>query len=230
VVALIATALCLASPLVSGPPDYAEERDAMIGDLRDRGIQSDRVLVAVRQVPRHLFVSEHDRSRAYQDVDLPAGNGQSCCRPYVAALSAQILDLKPTSKVLQVGAECGYETAVLAQLTPQIHVIDMRPGVADAARSRLRGMGYTSIAWKTGDACKGWAEHAPYDAILVTCATQAVSGDLVKQLREGGRMLIPVGRGPAQTLNCIRKSAGRVRSEKVMPLRADPMVCERPSS
>jgi len=230
VVALIAAAFCLASPLVSGPPDYAEERDAMIGELRGLGIRSDRALAAVREVPRHLFVGERDRSRAYHNVDLPAGNGQSCRRPYVAARSAQILDLKPTSEVLQVGAECGYETAVLAQLTPHVHVIDMRPKVADAARSRLRGMGYTSILWKTGDACKGWEEHAPYDAILVTCASQAGSQDLVKQLREGGRMLIPVGRGPAQTLTCIRKTNGRVRSEKVEKFRADPMVCERPPS
>lgn len=229
VVALIATAFCFASPLVSGPPDYAEERNAMVGELRRLGIRDDRVLAAVRGVPRHLFVRERDRSRACQDVDLPAGDGQSCCRPYVAALSAQILNLKPTSKVLQVGAECGYETAVLSKLTPHVYVIDMRPKVADAARSRLRGMGYTSIVWKTGGACKGWAEHAPYDAILVTCATQAISQDLVEQLREGGRILVPVGRGPAQALNCIRKSAGRVRSEVVMKFRADPMVCERPS-
>jgi protein-L-isoaspartate(D-aspartate) O-methyltransferase len=230
VVALIAAAFCLASPLVSGPPDYAEERDAMIGKLRGLGIRSDRVLAAVREVPRHLFVRESDRSRAYQNVDLAAGDGQSCCRPYTAALSAQVLDLKPTSEVLQVGAGCGYETAVLAQITSHVHVIDMRPKVADAARSRLRGMGYTSILWKTGDACKGWEEHAPYDAILVTCASQTGSQDLVEQLREGGRMLIPVGRGPAQTLTCIRKTAGRVRSEKVMKFRADPMVCERPPS
>jgi protein-L-isoaspartate(D-aspartate) O-methyltransferase len=230
VVALIATAFCLASPLVSGPPDYAEERNAMVAELRRLGIRNDRVLAAVRQVPRHLFVGERDRSRAYQDLDLPAGSGQSCCRPYVAALSAQILNLKPDSQVLQVGAECGYETAVLSQITPHIHVIDIRPKVVDAARSRLRGMGYTSVVWKTGGACKGWAEYAPYDAILVTCATQTASKDLVKQLREGGRMLIPVALGPAQTLTCIRKNAGRVRSEAVMKFRADPMVCEHPSS
>ncbi len=202
----------------------------MVGELRGLGIRSDRVLAAVRGVPRHLFVSERDRSRAYRNVDLPAGDGQSCCRPYVAALSAQILDLKPGAKVLQVGAECGYQTAVLATLTPQVYVIDMRPNVADAARSRLRAMGYTSVVWKTGNACKGWAEHAPYDAILVTCATQSGSDELVAQLREGGRMLIPVGRGPAQTLTCIRKSAGRVRSEKVEKFRAPPMECELPSS
>ena len=229
VVALLAIAFCLASLLVSGPPDYAEERDAMIGELRGLGIRNDRVLAAVREVPRHLFVSERERSRAYQNVDLPAGEGQSCCRPYVAALSAQTFDLKPGAKVLQVGAECGYETALLATLTPQVYVIDQRPKVADAARSRLRGMGYTSVLWKTGDACKGWAEHAPYDAILVTCATQTGSDELVAQLREGGRMLIPVGRGPAQTLTCIRKTAGRVRSEKIMKVRADLMECELPS-
>jgi len=228
-VALVATALCLASPLVSGPPDYADERDAMIVELRGLGIRNGRVLAAVRQVPRHLFVRARDRSRAYQNVDLPAGDGQSCCRPYVAALSAQVLDLKPDSNVLQVGAECGYETAIFSKLAPHVYVIDKRPKVADAARSRLRAMGYTSVVWKTGDACKGWVEHAPYDAILVTCASQTGSQELGEQLREGGRMLIPVGSGPAQTLTCIRKTAGRIRSEKVMKFRADPMVCECPS-
>ncbi|MCJ7823232.1 MAG: protein-L-isoaspartate O-methyltransferase [Armatimonadetes bacterium] len=229
-VALIAAALCLASPLVSGPPDYAEERDAMVGELRGLGIRDERVLTAVHDVPRHRFVQERDRTRAYRNVDLPAGGGRSSCRPYVAALSAQVLNLKPDSRVLQVGAECGYQTAVLAKLTPHVHVIDQRPGVADAARSRLRAMGYTSVVWMTGDACKGWEEHAPYDAILVTCATQTGSQDLLKQLREGGRMIVPVGRGPGQTLDSLRKTSGRIRAETVItPFRTDPMACERPS-
>jgi protein-L-isoaspartate(D-aspartate) O-methyltransferase len=227
--ASIAAAFWLVCPLIGGPPNYAPERDAMVAELRGLGIKSDRVLSAVREVPRHLFVLEPDRGRAYQDVDLPAGNGQSCCRPYVVALSAQVLDLEPASEVLQVGAGCGYETAVLVTLTPNVHVIDFRPKVLDAARSRLRGMGHTSIVWRNGNACKGWNEYAPYDAILVTCASQTISDDLVEQLREGGRMLIPVGRGPAQTLTCVRKTAGKIRSEKVMKLRAEPMACELPS-
>ncbi len=202
----------------------------MVAQLRGLGIQSDRVLAAVREVPRHLFVRESDRDRAYQDVKLPAGGGRSCCRPYVVALSAQVLDLEPASEVLQVGAGCGYETAILAKLSPNVHVIDFRQEVIDAARPLLQSTGHTSIAWTAGAACKGWEEHAPYDAILVTCASQTISENLVKQLREGGRILIPVGRGPAQTLTCVRKTAGKIRSEKVMKLRAEPMYCERSSS
>ena len=228
--ASIAVALWFAGPIVGGPPDYVPEREAMVARLRGLGIRSDRVLAAVREAPRHLFVRESDRGRAYQDIDLPAGGGQSCCRPYVVALSAQVLDLEPASEVLQVGAGCGYETAILSRLSRNVHVIDYRQEVVDAARPHLQSMGHTSVVWTTGAACKGWEEHAPYDAILVTCASQKIPEELVGQLREGGRIVIPVGRGPGQTLTCVRKTAGKIRSEKVMKLRAEPMFCERPSS
>lgn len=224
-VVLVAAALSFAYPLIGGPPDYTAERTAMVERLRALKIHDQRVLDAMQKVPRHLFVAESQRDRSYDDVDLPAGAGQSCCRPYVLALTLQTLNLKPGRKVLQVGASCGYCTAVLSEITSQVYVTDSRPDMIKFARARVRAIGHSSAVWKHGDACKGWAENAPYDAILVTCATPEVPDELVKQLRDGGLMTVPIGLGPEQTLTSLQKTHGTLNCKKVMTLRVDPMRC-----
>jgi protein-L-isoaspartate(D-aspartate) O-methyltransferase len=213
-------------PVYGGPPDYAPERAAMVERLRANGITNQRVLAAMRTVPRHLFVAEDHRADAYDDVEIPVGRGQVLHRPYVVALTAQLLDLKPGRKVLQVGVGCGYCTAVLAQITPDVYAADMRRHVVASARARLRALGYSSVALKDAQACRGWPDKAPYDAILVYCAADHVPEELVRELNDGGRMIVPIGRGPEQTLTCLRKTNGRLRSEVVMPIRVDPMICQ----
>ncbi len=156
---------------------------------------------------------------------MPVGGGKHCCRPYVVAVIAQILDPRPGQKVLQVGVSSGYCTAVLSEMTSHVYLIDHRPEIIDSTRARLRSIGYSSITWKSGAACKGWTEHAPYDAILVACATQQVPDDLLQQLRDGGRMIVPIGLGPEQTLTSLRKSGDTLSCKKVMTLRVDPMRC-----
>lgn len=213
---------------LAGPPDYAAERARMVDRLRRNGIASQHVLAAMHSVPRHLFCSPGDRERAYDELTIPVGGGQALYQPQIVAQATQMLNLKPGRKVLQIGAGCGYCTAVLSEITQNVYAVDLRRDVLNPAKARLQALGYSSVTWKPGKACQGWSEHAPFDAILVTCAADAVPEALVKQLKDGGRMVIPVGRGPEQTLTCLVKSGGRLRSEVIMPVRMDPMVCQPP--
>ncbi len=221
----MAVVLGSAFPARTEPPDYAAERAAMVERLRALGITNRRLLDAMQKVPRHLLVPQEQRARAYEDIEVYGGSGRRLSRPYVAARAIQALNVRPGSKVLQIGAGCGYRAAVLSELGGQIYIAEFRQAIARATRDRLQKLGYTTATWKTGKACEGWTEHAPYDAILVTCAAQNVPGDLLTQLREGGRMIAPTGIGPAQTLNCLRKASPTLVSSTVMPLRVDPMAC-----
>jgi protein-L-isoaspartate(D-aspartate) O-methyltransferase len=225
-VILAAAALWCAPAAIGGRPAYTAERAAMVERLRALGIRSERVLDAMGKVPRHLFVAETERDRSYEDVELPAGAGHLCCRPYVAALAIQALNLKPGRKVLQVGTSSGYCTAILDEMTSHVYVIDSSPEAIKFAQARVREAGYSSVTWKNGYACQGWSENAPYDAIIVTCATKKVPDELLQQLRDGGRMIVPIGLGPEQTLMCLRKGE-RMSSTKIMTLRVDPMRCAR---
>jgi protein-L-isoaspartate(D-aspartate) O-methyltransferase len=228
VVLAIAVGLCQFGVASPGPPDYGAERAEMVEKLRREGISNQYVLAAMQTVKRHLFVAPSDQKRAYEEISIPAGKEQALHRPYVVALATQMLDPKPGRKVLQVGAGCGYCTAVLCEITPDVYTVDLRPDVLRATETRLRALGYSSVHWRNDRGCRGWAEHAPFDAILVMCAADAVPKELVEQLRDGGRLVIPVGRGPEQTLTCLRKSGDHLRSEVVMPVRVDLMMCQPP--
>lgn len=229
-VVLVAAAAGLwqSSAVRAGPPDYATERAEMVARLREGGIDDQRVLAAMRQVPRHQFVAPPDRDRAYEEVNIPVGSGQALYAPRVVALAIQMLDLEPSHKVLQVGAGCGYCTAVLCEITQKVYTIDLRRDVLRVSQTRLRALGYSSIHWRNDRGCGGWEEHGPFDAILVLCAADTVPKELVEQLKDGGRMVIPVGTGPEQTLTCLRKSGGRLRSEVIMPIRVELMICQPP--
>jgi protein-L-isoaspartate(D-aspartate) O-methyltransferase len=212
--------------LRAAPPDYAAERAEMVARLRQNRITSQHVLAAMQRVPRHLFCSPRDRERAYDELTIPVGGGQALYQPLVVARATQMLDLKPGRKVLAVGAGCGYRAAVLSEITNEVYAVDSRRDVLHLAKTRLHALGYSSVKWAVGKGCCGSSEDAPFDAILVTCAADAVPEALVKQLKDGGRMVIPVGSGPEQTLTCLVKSGGRLRSEVVMPVRVDLMVCQ----
>lgn len=208
--------------------DYTTERAEMVERLRRNGIRSKHVLAAMQRVKRHLFASRDDQARAYEEIDIPVGKEQALYRPQVVARAIEMLDPRPGSRILQVGAGCGYCTAVLCEITSKVYVVDVRRDVLRVTERRLRALGYSSTVWRNAKGCSGWKQHAPFDAILVLCAADTVPKDLVQQLRDGGRLVIPVGRGPEQTLTCLRKSGGRLRSEVIMPIRVDVMACQKP--
>ena len=170
-------------------------RDAkarLIEELRAQGITDERVLAAIAQVPREKFVPPTFRDRAYENVALPIGHGQTISQPYIVALMTEKLDLKRGDKVLEIGTGSGYQAAILAQLGLEVYSVELVPELARAADERLKQLGY-SVTVKQGDGYLGWEEHAPYDAIIVTAAPDHVPQLLVKQLKEGGRLVIPVG-------------------------------------
>jgi protein-L-isoaspartate(D-aspartate) O-methyltransferase len=213
----------------AGPPDYAPERAAMVERLRNSGITNQYVLAAMRKVPRHLFVQPADRARAYDETSIPVGAGEVLYSPKMVATAMQMLAPKPGDKVLQVGAGCGYCTAMLCEITPKVFAVDLRSDLLRIAKARVQALGYSSVKWRNEKGCVGWAENGLYDAILVMCAADKVPKELVNQLKDGGRLVIPVGRGPEQTITCLRKAGERLRSEAVvMPARVEPMVCQPP--
>lgn len=189
------------------------------------------VLAAIAAVPRHLFVPPHYRGEAYADIPLPIGYGQTISQPYIVALMTQALRLTPTSRVLEVGTGSGYQSAVLAEITPYVWSIETVPELAEAARERLRGMGY-SVEIRIGDGRLGWPEHAPYDAVIVTAAAPDVPPALVAQLADDGRLVIPVGESAwDQTLWLIEKSSipiggtkGKLRRRHLADVRFVPLV------
>lgn len=188
------------------------------------------MLAAMRQVPRHVFASASHRSRAYEDRELSVGNGQVLQSPLVVARALQALELRRGYRVLQVGAGCGYCTSLLCEITRHVHTVDIHHHAVSAGKASVESLGYTSVRWRTGKACEGWNEYAPFDAILVMCAAPEVPKDLVEQLKDGGRMVIPVipvSGGPEQTLTRLTKSGPRLRSEVIMQVRMDPMACQR---
>jgi protein-L-isoaspartate(D-aspartate) O-methyltransferase len=190
--------------------DPSAARRLMIDDqLRPRGISDPRVLEAMLRVPRHEFVSPAHRDQAYEDHPLPIGEGQTISQPYVVALMLEALQLAPGEKVLEVGAGSGYATALLAELAAQVYSIERHDALAASARDVLARLGYTNAKVLTGDGTLGLPAVAPFDAILVSAAAPDLPGALLAQLREGGRMIVPVGTGDSQQLQFIRIVDGR---------------------
>ena len=176
--------------------------------LRARGISDQRVLDAMARVPRHDFVLASTRDQAYEDHPLPIGEGQTISQPYIVALMLQVLTLVPADRVLEVGTGSGYLTALLAELVAQVVSVERHAVLAESARMLLIGMGYSNAKVVVGDGSLGYPEDAPYDAIIVSAAAPEVPGALLAQLREGGRMIIPVGSDDSQQLQLIRMENG----------------------
>jgi protein-L-isoaspartate(D-aspartate) O-methyltransferase len=190
--------------------EFLEARRLMVErQLRWRGIKDERVLAAMQALPRQLFVPEQLRAFAYDDRPLPIGSGQTISQPYIVALMTELLELKPTNKVLEIGTGSGYQTAVLAQLVAAVYSIEILPGLAEGAKNILAALGYKNIELKIGDGFFGWPEHAPFDAILLTAAAPKIPELLWLQLREGGRLIMPLGEErQTQKLIRARKVAG----------------------
>lgn len=192
--------------------------------LAKRDIRNDRVLEAMRSVPRHEFVPENLRALAYEDRPLPIGFEQTISQPYIVALMTQELDPKPADKVLEIGTGSGYQAAVLAKLVKEVYSIEIVEPLGRRAAADLKRLGFTNVHTRVGDGYAGWPEHAPFDAIIVTCAPEKVPPALVEQLKDGGRMVIPVGDENAQTLYLMVKRGGAMQERERIPVRFVPMT------
>ena len=179
-------------------------RKMVQNQIEARGIHNPQVLAAMRKVERHLFVKPQHLSLAYTDGPLPIDYDQTISQPYIVALMTELLALKPTSKVLEIGTGCGYQTAILAELAKAVYSVEIIPALAKRAKARLETLNYRNVYLKKGNGRYGWQKYAPYDAILVAAAPKKVPAQLVQQLVGGGRMVIPVG-DSQQNLLLIRK-------------------------
>ncbi len=211
------------SPL---PDQYAAAREQMVRDqIEDRGIRDSRVLAAMRKVPRHLFVPAGEQAHAYNDYPLPIGHEQTISQPFVVAYMTEALELKPRDRVLEIGTGSGYQAAILAELAGQVYSIEIVEELAKEAAGRLRRLGYSNVQVRAGDGYRGWPEAAPFDAIIVTAAPDHIPQPLVDQLREGGRMVLPLGKWE-QDLIRLRRSGAGIRHESLLPVRFVPMTGE----
>jgi protein-L-isoaspartate(D-aspartate) O-methyltransferase len=204
--------------------DFSTQRETMVEvQIRARGVNDEKVLDAMRKVPRHLFVPQKIRSFAHGDEPLPIGEGQTISQPYIVAYMTQALELTGKEKVLEVGTGSGYQTAVLAEIVRQVFTVELLSALSDRARALLQELGYTDIHYKVGDGTSGWEENAPFDAIIVTAAAPAVPKRLQDQLSPDGRMIIPVGAG-FQDLFLISRERRGFRKKKLLPVRFVPLI------
>jgi protein-L-isoaspartate(D-aspartate) O-methyltransferase len=214
------------------PPRFSEyhrKRSLMVQSQmvhRSPGVRDRVVLEAMRQVPRHLFVPRSLKRLAYADHPLPIGHGQTISQPYIVALMTEALEMKPGAKVLEIGTGSGYQAAVLSELSPRVFTMEIIRALGNEAQQRLQELGYHTIRVRIGDGYFGWPEEAPFDGIIVTCAAGHIPPPLIAQLREGGRMVIPVGGVyEVQWLMVVTKdNQGIVRTKELLPVRFVPMT------
>ena len=204
--------------------DRRGERENMVASqLAARGIHDERVLDAMRRVPRHRFVRQPDQAQAYDDRPLSIGYGQTISQPFVVAFMTQALDLQGEERVLEIGTGSGYQSAILAELAREVCSIEILPELADDARRRLTELGYSRVEVRTGDGYLGWPERSPFDAILVAAAPDHVPQPLLEQLAVGGRLILPVGERE-QHLIVVRRTPEGFEREEVLDVRFVPMT------
>jgi protein-L-isoaspartate(D-aspartate) O-methyltransferase len=207
---------------------YEAQRLQMVRkQIISRGVTDPQVIRAMRRVERHLFVPAKYVRRAYDDHPLPIGYGQTISQPYIVAYMTEILDLKPKDNVLEIGTGSGYQAAVLAEICDSVYTIEIVPQLGEHARALLKDLGYDNVVVKIGDGYKGWKEHAPFDAIIVTCSPTHYPEPLEEQLAEGGRMIIPVGEKYVQELVYLVKKNGKLHRKAVLPVSFVPMVDDK---
>jgi protein-L-isoaspartate(D-aspartate) O-methyltransferase len=205
---------------------YEKLRISMVQDqIERRGIHDAKVLQAMRKVPRHKFVPDHLRKYAYADEPLPIGEDQTISQPYIVAYMTEKLEIEPGDKVLEIGTGSGYQAAVLAELTDSVFTIEIVDVLARRAEKTLKDLDYENIYVKSGDGYKGWPEHAPFDAIIITAAPTKIPQPLADQLRIGGRMILPLG-DFSQDLVLIQKNALGITQQTLLPVRFVPMTGE----
>jgi len=194
-----------------GENKYIQARENMVkGQLVSRGIKNPKVIQAFKSVPRHKFVEEALWVQAYQDGSLPIGKGQTVSQPYTVALMIEALDLPPNAKVLEIGTGTGYQASILSRVAKEVYSIERIPSLITTARRIIGNLGYRNIELRVGDGTLGWAEHAPYDGIIVAAGSPGVPQELVNQLTENGRLIIPIGNQDSQALKLIYKENGKV--------------------
>ena len=204
--------------------DYKKLREEMVKtQIAERGVKDSATLAALRKVPRHSFVPTDQVANAYEDRPLPIGYGQTISQPYIVAYMTEIIKPKPGQKVLEIGTGSGYQAAVLAEIVSKVYTIEIVEELGKQATTRLKNLNYKNIEVKTADGYHGWKEHAPFDAIVVTAAAEYIPTPLKEQLKDGGRMIIPVG-SPymTQQLMLIEKTGDKFRTSSKMPVRFVP--------
>jgi protein-L-isoaspartate(D-aspartate) O-methyltransferase len=203
-----------------------KSREAMVkNQLMAGGISDPNVLEAMKEVPRHEFVPLAMRPFAYADGPLPIGHGQTISQPFIVAYMTQALELTKDDTVLEVGTGSGYQAAILGKMVKEVYTIEIVPPLAESAKEVLDRLGFKNVHVKEGDGYLGWPEKAPFDAIIVTCAPDHVPGPLVSQLKEGGRLVIPVGeKGGIQQLVVLRKKDGKILQQNKLDVRFVPMT------
>lgn len=219
---------------VAAQRDDAEERRTLVADIVEmfRSLAAEtgqappgaRVLAAMEKVPRHEFVPEEQRASAYRNRPLPIGHGQTISQPFIVALMTDLLQLKPTDRVLEVGTGSGYQAAVLSLLAKDVFSIEIIEPLGLEAAAVLSRLGYSNVTTRIGDGYQGWPEHAPYDAIIVTAAPDHVPPALIAQLVPGGRMVIPVGAGTQDLLLVEKRQDGTTVSTEIVPVRFVPLT------
>ena len=213
----------------AGDDPWQAERNLMVEkQLELREVAHPATLAAMRKVPRHRFVPADLQPQAYADHPLPIGHGQTISQPYIVACMTEQIAPTRTTRVLEIGTGSGYQAAILAEICAEVYTIEIIPELAEQAATVLRSLGYKNIKTRTGDGWKGWPEAAPFDAIIVTAAAETIPPPLLAQLKDGGRMIIPVGpKAGAQDLMLVTKRAGKITQRPLIPVRFVPFVRER---
>lgn len=207
--------------------DYRQKRLQMVKEhIAARGIEHPAVLEALRNVERHRLVPRGQVENAYEDRPLPIGHGQTISQPYIVAFMTEVMNPKPDMKILEIGTGSGYQAAVLAEIVDEVYTIEIIEALAKSAKNNLEKLDYTNIQVKHADGYYGWEEHAPFDAIVVTAASEFIPPPLIEQLKEGGKMVIPVGAPfTAQHLMLVeKKTDGKIKTTNLLPVRFVPFT------
>jgi protein-L-isoaspartate(D-aspartate) O-methyltransferase len=207
--------------------EFMQKRERMVKEqIAARGINDEHVLAAMAKVPREEFIPQDSRPASYEDGPLQIGYGQTISQPYIVAFMTEQLQPKPSDRVLEIGTGSGYQTAILAELVADVYTIEIIEPLAKNAEATLQRLSYKNVHVKVGDGYRGWPEYAPFDAITVTCAPDHVPQPLIDQLKEDGRMIIPVGGFGDQDLYLLEKKNGQLQRRAVLPVRFVPMAGE----
>jgi protein-L-isoaspartate(D-aspartate) O-methyltransferase len=199
---------------------FKKKREEMVSQtIEKRGVNDKTVLTSMKTVQRHLFVPENNIPNAYEDRPLPIGYGQTISQPFIVAYMTEVINPKPEYKVLEIGTGSGYQAAVLAEIVKEVYTLEIVPELGNAAAARFKKLGYDNVNVKVSDGYFGWAEHGPYDAIIVTAAAEFVPPPLIEQLKEGGKIIIPVG-SPFmnQMLTLVEKKGKKITTKSLMPV------------
>lgn len=211
---------------LSGQNKFEIKRKEMVKkQIQARGIADKNTLKALEVVPRHLFVPEEYQDQAYDDGPLPIGYGQTISQPYIVAYMTELLKVGPDDVVLEIGTGSGYQAAILSRIIKKVYTVEIVEELGLAAKERLKALNYDNVEVKIGDGYYGWEEHAPYSGIIVTAASEYIPPPLIKQLKDKGRMIIPVGSPfSVQNLMLVEKSGDKIRTKSLIPVRFVPLT------